>query len=630
MKSSIGAVNLVAPARPGDDATQGEDGQTGSGAELGLPGEDGQTGSGAELGLLQTAAEFSFTGSVFFGQLALHFFLPFSIPFYSLRGATVVRNQMLQFNAKNFIPNYFLPACFWVVVFGMVLRNEQLAGQGVPLIELLMSAAVAFFQRLVVAIKWACLTQGERRKLLSAPDLATADRWHAELQLASGWLVPNEQLVKHELDMAAELVQVSMDEVFFEVPLRTSEGATDDLDQELFASWKRYLGMEQVEAGGTLDEAHELVDHDHHGAWVLKAGAVKYWLSTGEQRQRLRLHKKMQREAAATAVAKRLATVEVREDEGVALVPAKVLICRMVALHGVCVPVKSLFSMCMLMGAVNALVAPLFRLERGDSFLGSAGASTFTQATIVCAFISNFFFTMVLLMFQCVFMVEMQRKWHLARGLRQLLRRRAVRRPGREDTPHSGHHMRTPMLDFTRARNVRAWVDTEALVRGLGRRYNIRLHVYMGLTGIVVLLLIGVMAKFFIHGFSSTEGKARRSEVRSSLTFLYAAFLVPLFSSIMIVAAVLGTLANKQYRHMKLQIARHRLLLKVGDTAHAEGTRALVADLLDSALQQLEYESETSPVTVLGMPAEWGLVVSIVTLLFGSFILGLVQMYVSL
>ena len=101
----------------------------------------------------------------------------------------------------------------------------------------------------------------------------------------------------------------------------------------------------------------------------------------------------------------------------------------------------------------------------------------------------------------------------------------------------------------------------------------------------------------------------------------------------MIVAAVLGTLANTQYRHMKLQIARHRLLLKagdtLGDTARAEDSRALVADLLDSALQQLEYESETSPVTVLGMPAEWGLVVSIVTLLFGSFLLGVVQMWVS-
>jgi hypothetical protein len=603
---------------PRDDAGEGEDGQT-----------------GAELGLLQTAAEFGFNGSVFFGQLALHVFLPFSIPLRALQAdSTVVRNQMLRFNAKNFIPNYVLPACFWVVMFGMVLRKEHLAGHGVPLIELLMSAALTFFQRLVIAIKWACLTQGERRKLLSAPDLATADRWHSELQLASGWLVPNEQLVKHELDMAAELVQVSLDEVFFEVPLRTSDGATDNRDPGLFAYWKRYLGMEQVEAGGTLDEAHELVDHDHHGAWVLKAGATKYWLSTGEQRQRLRLRKKMQREVAAMAVARRLATVEVREDAGLVLVPAKVLICRMVALHGVRVPVKSLFSTCMLMGMANALAAPLFRLYRGDNFLGSASASMFTQATTVCAFVTNFFFTMILIMFQAVFVIEMQRKWHLARGLRQLLRRRAVRRPGREDTPHSGHHMRVPMLDFTRARNVRAWVDTEALVRGLGRRYNIRLHVYMGLTGIVVLLLIGVMAKFFINGFSSTpEGKARRIELRSSLTFLYASLLVPLFSSIMIVAAVLGTLANTQYRHMKLQIARHRLLLKagdtLGDTARAEDSRALVADLLDSALQQLEYESETSPVTVLGMPAEWGLVVSIVTLLFGSFLLGVVQMWVS-
>ena len=114
---------------------------------------------------------------------------------------------------------------------------------------------------------------------------------------------------------------------------------------------------------------------------------------------------------------------------------------------------------------------------------------------------------------------------------------------------------------------------------------------------------------------------------------LYAVFLVPVFTFFIVAAAVLGTLANTEYRKMKLMITRRRLHLLTS----ADGRRsavdsdkvAQICDLLDLGVQQLEYEGEISPVTVLGVPAEWSTVVSIVTIVFSSFVLGLIQQWVK-
>ena len=160
----------------------------------------GDAAAELEPELLQTAAAFEFDWAVTAKQLVVHFFLPFSIPLYTaVRGRRAARNQMLFLSAKTLVPSYLLPACFWVVALSMVARSEQLRQDGISLVEPLMSLVVTLFQRLVIAVKWGFLTPAERRKFYSAPDDATADRWHAETQLASGWLVPNGQLIKHEL-----------------------------------------------------------------------------------------------------------------------------------------------------------------------------------------------------------------------------------------------------------------------------------------------------------------------------------------------------------------------------------------------------------------------------------------------
>ena len=120
-----------------------------------------------------------------------------------------------------------------------------------------------------------------------------------------------------------------------------------------------------------------------------------------------------------------------------------------------------------------------------------------------------------------------------------------------------------------------------------------------------------------------------QAKLRTDLAFLYAVFLVPVFSSIIVAAAVLGTLANTEYRKMKLMITRQRLRLLIDAGAAESDNSARICDLLDLGVQQLEYESEISPVSVLGVPAEWSLVASIITLVFSSFVLGIIQDWVK-
>ena len=82
---------------------------------------------------------------------------------------------------------------------------------------------------------------------------------------------------------------------------------------------------------------------------------------------------------------------------------------------------------------------------------------------------------------------------------------------------------------------------------------------------------------------------------------------------------------------MKLMITRQRLRLLsgTGGSSPESGDSTHICDLLDLGVQQLEYEGEISPVSVLGVPAEWSTVVSIVTIVFSSFVLGLIQQWVK-
>ena len=162
----------------------------------------------------------TFRVSVFVWQFAVHMTpAPFYLLFYPRKyRARGLRNQfilvsmreMMQFGGVRlclrFVDFTFLrPAVPWVNLTLYWIYQHEFTQAGVTAGELwCIPLFCVTLHRVMVALKYAMLTQSELRRFLTCPDSSRAAGWLSDMQLISGWLPAHSAVHAHELTAAAE------------------------------------------------------------------------------------------------------------------------------------------------------------------------------------------------------------------------------------------------------------------------------------------------------------------------------------------------------------------------------------------------------------------------------------------
>ncbi len=156
------------------------------------------------------AVQFCF--STFIRQFVSHVLIVF-VPF-------LLENPAAQgFSFVNFLSvffNIFAPVCLYVMILSYYMcpssdQNILSGALWLPLIFYLQ-------HRLVVALKYATLSESEYRRFTTCPDLQLTWHYQYQMQLLGGWLQADKDVLEFELRAAAARVGAKIRQIYFVIP----------------------------------------------------------------------------------------------------------------------------------------------------------------------------------------------------------------------------------------------------------------------------------------------------------------------------------------------------------------------------------------------------------------------------
>lgn len=113
----------------------------------------------------------------------------------------------------------------------------------VPLITFLI-------HRIAIGLKYGCLSTSEYKKLMETTDKGLVAKFAQQLNMKSGWLARNEDILEFEIVSSAMKIGINPHKLFFTIPSPTL--SADCVDQ--FYNWKSFL------AGDLVDEDFQCPD----------------------------------------------------------------------------------------------------------------------------------------------------------------------------------------------------------------------------------------------------------------------------------------------------------------------------------------------------------------------------------
>ena len=136
-----------------------------------------------------------------------HIFLPFSVPFMSLRkGSWYTKMQGLQcppdggFFGFKFAHNFVFPTLFWIMVGLHVTNRRQFCRNGIVGAETAVTFVALAFHRAAIALKYANLSNAEYERFWATRDLEKTNEWINEMQMVTGFFEMRPKLCHWEVD----------------------------------------------------------------------------------------------------------------------------------------------------------------------------------------------------------------------------------------------------------------------------------------------------------------------------------------------------------------------------------------------------------------------------------------------
>jgi len=279
-------------------------------------------------------------------------------------------------------------------------------------------------------------------------------------------------------------------------------------------------------------------------------------------------------------------------------------------------------GICFVLILGQSLLPGIFRVVAGT---GEFWGSTWQGKCVTgMCFVGSFCMSYPLTNFLCVGVLDQLRQYSVSYAMGDLVR--LAMRPGQI----------VPFFDMHIAENIRSWTECRLLLAGYANRWRSRIAAYTVVAFGLVVMLVLALAKQFLGSFkTTTTAVGSQKSVWEDVTLWFCVYDVFVFTAFLTTMIFFGARANDEIKRHKRLLIHHRIVLRRKPDTDAQissddrDDMEEVDDLLDTAMQTLDVMDESTPHTVVGMRAERGLAISIVSLVSSSFFLALVQAWIK-
>eukprot|EP00298_Acanthocystis_sp_HF-20_P011227 c19289_g1_i1.p1 GENE.c19289_g1_i1~~c19289_g1_i1.p1 ORF type:complete len:573 (+),score=152.53 c19289_g1_i1:24-1742(+) len=508
-----------------------------------------------------------FSSYIFFLELFYQLGYPFTLPFYL---ADHARGKTQFYFSKNIVflavHNFHQPVS-WLLLIWFLIRYSVLSDAGISWYDVVATFSVFFAHRACVATKYSYLTLEEYAEFRNA-NRANSGRWLLNMQILTSWTNPPLNIFIHEIWMASR--QLDLD-------LRKLRVYYSENEISKKAAMDEYVSVVPKEAFSKLVD-EEIYSEENNSISALRILAAIFVRNTSKDPY------------------ERFQTL------------TTVLVSLRVIFHG------------------------LLRQFAGEYKYEFFGNTYESIIFVILSFIPGWFYSRIVLRFLYCSVVDITRKLSVLIDLSDMIRISEERRHGH------------PIIPLQKTENIRAWIGIRSMTHKVGYRYQQKMNVY----NLVSQLLSVILITSLIITFVLTPNP---NDLAISPEFLQPFLDICLLTFPTLLFFFFGAIVNFRVNFDKENLILHRVIgrmylfegqnhflkkLSQSDSYNnveqnifdEDMKKWIVAseydearnDLLDSGYQVLDGIRNSSPVTVLGVPAEFGTLNSILTVLASVFV----------